>query len=118
MTRYLVALGLLAGCSGSLPEEVPEEDIAIWAAAVSCDRSAECARSFFDTAYYGMEDCRATEEQAWELIAESLSDCDYDPTRAANRLEEIELMSCEEWYEGEATEAFGEIWDDCDFFPF
>lgn len=118
MRTATVALGLLAGCGGSLPEEeIPKEDLPRWAAAVTCDRTAECTRSLFETAYYSMEDCQATEELAWELLADQLDECDYDPTRAANRLEEIQAMSCEEWYEGEAGEAFGEIWEDCPFFP-
>jgi hypothetical protein len=116
MRATLLGLGLVA-CSVDLPEEVPEEDIARWAAAVSCERSEECARSTFDLAYFDPEDCRATEELAWSLLQDQLSDCDYDPTRAANRLEEVQAMSCEEWYEGDAAEAFGEIWEDCPLFP-
>lgn len=101
------------GCGTTVPDEIPEEEFATWAAAVSCERTQECALSAFEVAYYGMADCRASEERAWATTVDLLKDCDYSESRASDRLRDVQEMDCDDWYEGDAQEALAEVWGDC-----
>ena len=109
--RAVVLVVFLAGCGTSVPEEVPEDEFAAYAAAVTCERIEECARAAYEVAYYGMADCRATEERGWDAVVDLLGDCDYSAKRAGDRLREVQEMDCEDWYEGDGAEALGEVWD-------
>lgn len=110
--RTVGLLVFLAGCGASVPDEVPEDEFALYAAAVTCERTEECARGAYEVEYYGMADCRATEERNWGALVELLSDCDYSAKRAGDRLRDVQEMSCEDWYEGDAIDALAEVWED------
>ncbi|MCB9685091.1 MAG: hypothetical protein H6738_07290 [Alphaproteobacteria bacterium] len=109
--RTVGLLVFLAGCGTSVPEDVPEDEFAMYAAAVTCERIAECSRAAYEVAYYGMGDCRATEERHWEGVVDVLKDCDYSASRAGDRLREVQEMDCEDWYEGDGGDALAEVWD-------
>ncbi len=42
-------------------------------------------------------------------------DCEYDDAQAADAMAEITQLSCEDFFECDATTEIGEIWGDCGF---
>ena len=112
--RPLVCVLLLTGC-GSAPQEIPDEDFALWTAKALCERTRECQRGVFEASYYSMADCRAHFERLLQQTYDALDalDCDYRAREAGEAYTEIIEMSCESFYEGDYNEATVEIWDDC-----
>lgn len=112
MRRTLLVL--LAAC-GPSSDGIPKDDFAYWGADILCERYRECQRGVFESAWYSMGDCQRDVERDLGLLVELMDDldCDYDAKEAAVAYQDIDEMTCEEFYEGEATEATDDIWGDC-----
>lgn len=110
------ALGALLALSACGPgDEIPPEDFPHEAAVVACDRTAECMRGTFESAFFGRDDCVATLERSYERLVETMDDrgCDYGSSAAGAALAEVADMSCERFYEGDDEEVVADVWDDC-----
>lgn len=118
MSRALPLMLALVACGP--PDNLPVDEFGYWMADVLCERTQECSRASFDASWYSVADCRAQIERDYAALAESMDDlgCDYEGRKAATAWEDIARMSCEDFYEGDAVESIGEIWDECVPFTF
>lgn len=103
----------LIGCGP--PASIAQGEFAAEMAAVSCDRLKECARGDFESAYFGMEDCRATVERSLSSLVKDLddADCDYNANAAGDLWVLVHDMSCEKFYEAEYVDEQNDVWGDC-----
>lgn len=112
----LLAPAFLAACGVGT---ITEENFAEKTADTFCPVVKECNRGFFDAEYGGeMKECREETiddvEDAMELADDA--DCDFDADEAKLCLETFRASTCEEFYEGDATDDCEDVFEDCGFF--
>jgi hypothetical protein len=72
-------------------------------------------RGTFDSSFFGLSDCKSTMEVDLQRLVDQMQErsCDYDAGRAGTAWVDVDEMTCEEFYEGEANEVMAEIWGEC-----
>jgi len=114
--RCLLFLGF-TGCGlwGPTDEEVQfTEDMA----RALCERIRVCDHGQFSSDYFGMQDCRRSQEaELLERLKErAVAGCSLDTEEAADTVSDVKDMDCERYYEAAYVEAklLDSIWIDCE----
>jgi len=98
----------------------PAEDVAFAQdmASAMCGRIKVCDRGQFASDYFGMKDCRLSQEaELLERLDEQAGKgCNLDTDEAADTVSDVKDMDCERFYEAAYVEAhlLDAIWIGCD----
>ena len=106
---------LLTSC---LVGNIDEDSLPAQYAGPICKNLQRCERGYFESEYSDMADCRDEVADNLEDLVDYADDqdCDFDEDEAKECLQSINSVSCEDWYEGDASDDCEDVFEGCGLF--